>query len=153
MFLRAPYNYDADEASNEAGLLCKDPSKAQQNQKEEADINNIVKRFNLTGQLPDNVRAPQYGDFTAVTDYQSALNAVMEADAAFMLMPAEIRRRFNNNPELFVEFCSDPNNSEELVRMGLAVKNEVAPEGARRATEEPASPPSGGTNPAPATGA
>lgn len=117
--LRSGFNYNTDEASLESGLLCEDESKTQQHQKEEADINTIVKRFGLTGQLPENVRMPQYGDYTGVTDYQTALNAVMEAQDAFMQMPAHVRQRFDHDPAKFVEFCSDPKNLEEAKKLGL----------------------------------
>lgn len=128
MFLRAQYNYDTMAASDEAGLKCEDKSLAQQHQASEADINTIVKRFGLTGQLPSNVRVPQYGDFTSVTDYQTALNAVIAANDAFMLMPAYVRARFGNDPAQFVDFCSKPENSEEMIKLGLAVKKEGLPE-------------------------
>lgn len=117
--LRAQYNYDTDAASNEDALKCEDLSLTQQHQKEEADINTIVRRFGLTGELPQNVRMPSYGDFTGVGDYQSALHAIREADEAFMAMPADVRSRFNNDPAAFVDFCSDPANLEEAKKLGL----------------------------------
>lgn len=118
-FVRNPYNYDVDEVSRETGLRCEDASLAVQDQKDEVDINTIVKRFGLTGKLPDDVRAPTYGDFTDVVDYQSALNAVIAADQAFMEMPAEVRARFNNDPARFVDFCSDAANADEMAKLGL----------------------------------
>lgn len=121
-FVRSAYNYDTDMVSEETGLECKDPSLAQQHQKEEADINTIVKRFGLTGELPTNVRMPQYGDFYDVMDYQGCLNAVKAADAVFMTMPAEVRARFENDPAQFVEFCLDENNREEAIKLGLVEK-------------------------------
>lgn len=134
MFVRNPYNYDADEVSEETGLKCEDESLAVQSEKDEADINTIVRRFGLTGQLPENVRMPQYGDFTGITDYQTALNTVIAADEAFMTMPAEIRQRFNHDPQEFVEFCLDANNLEEARKLGLVpaaeVKTAPAAEGA-----------------------
>lgn len=126
-FVRSPYNYDVDEASSESGLLCLDPTLAVQDQRDEVDINTIVRRFGLTGQLPDNVRAPVYGDFDGVSDYQSAMNAVLAADAAFMTMPAEVRARFGNSAQEFVAFCSDEKNAEEMKKLGL-VKAEVVKE-------------------------
>lgn len=127
---RTPYNYDTNKVSDETGLECLDASKAVQSQKEEADINTIVRRFGLTGQLPQNARMPEYGDFTGITDYQSALNAVMAADDTFMQMPADVRVRFGNDPEKFVQFCLDPANAEEAVKLGLAVKKaQVEPTG------------------------
>lgn len=126
MFLRAPYNYDTNAASDESSLSCEDVSLTQQNQKEESDINTIVRRFGLTGELPSDVRMPQYGDFTGITDYRSALHAVKDADDAFMTMPAEVRNRFNNDPEKFVEFCLDPANLDEAKKLGLVVENAPA---------------------------
>lgn len=103
------------------GLECLDPSLAIQSARDETDINEIVRRFGLTGQLPVDIAAPQFGDFTEVVDYQSALNAVIAADAAFMAMPADTRKRFGNDPQLFVEFCSDAANADEMRKMGLLV--------------------------------
>lgn len=121
VFFRTPYNYDTDEFSAENGLECKDESKAIQSQKDEADINTIVKNFGITGQLPTNVRVPTYGDFEYVGDYRSALHALMEADKSFMAMPAEVRSRFENDPQQFLDFCSDPANLPEMRKLGLAV--------------------------------
>lgn len=122
--LRLPYAYDTDEVSLETGLFCEDDSLAVQSEAEDCDINVIVARFGLTGQLPQGVRIPSYGDFVGVSDYQSALHAIMEADASFYEMPAEVRSRFNNDPAAFVEFCSDAANLEEMRKLGLAVPEE-----------------------------
>lgn len=125
-FVRSAYNYDQDEASVEAGLLCADESLAIQSQRDEADINTIVRRFGITGQLPVGLRLPTFGDFDEVFDFQSAQNALVEADRAFMAVPAEIRMRFGNDPQRFVEFCSDEKNLPELRKLGLAVPEVVA---------------------------
>lgn len=141
MFLRSAFNYDTDMVSEETGLRCEDPSKTQQNQRDEADINTIVRRFGLTGQLPENVRIPQYGDFTGVTDYQTALNAVKAAETAFMVLPADLRAKFDNDPHLYVEFCTNPDNADELVKLGLAVRKEQekpADKPAEKPVEKPA---------------
>ena len=54
IFLRTPYNYDLDAASNESGLACEEPSLAQQHYKDECDINTILQKFNITGLLPES---------------------------------------------------------------------------------------------------
>lgn len=118
-FIRTEYNYDMSAASKETEIICNGKCHVQQSAKEEVDINTIVRRFGLTGQLPDALRAPSYGDFTGVTDYHSALNAVIAADDAFMEMPAEIRARFHNDAGAFVDFCSNPENAEEMKKMHL----------------------------------
>ncbi|MEO5355606.1 MAG: hypothetical protein H7835_20730 [Magnetococcus sp. XQGC-1] len=84
LFLRSAYNYDVDAASNESALSDFEPTLALQSELEATDINVILKRFGITGQLPTAVRAPQYGDFTGVSDYQSALAAISSAESSFM---------------------------------------------------------------------
>lgn len=120
VFVRNPYNYDVDEASKDSGLKCADKSLTLQSQAQEADINVILKRFNLTGVLPQGKSVPTYGDFSAVLDYRGALDLIRQADAAFMSVPADVRARFSNDPAAFVEFCSNEANIEELRRLGFA---------------------------------
>lgn len=126
VFVRSAYNYDVDAASDEAGLACSDVSRAQQHFRDECDINTIVRRFGLSGELPTNVRMPQYGDFTGITDFHSAMNAVAMANESFDAMPAEVRARFQNDPGKFVEFCMDPGNLEEAKKLGLVEATKAA---------------------------
>lgn len=129
-FLRTPYNYDRLAASDESAVDCSvEPSLAKQSFADECDINTIVRRFGLTGQLPSDVRAPVYQDFEEVFDFQSAMNAVRSAQESFLAMPAGVRARFGNDPQAFVEFCSDVGNRAEAEKLGLVVpKAPVAPE-------------------------
>lgn len=130
-FVRTPYNYDRDKASDETALRMVTPTRTQQQFKEECDINNIAKNFGLTGRLPVGVRMPIYGDFADVDDYQSALNAARRASQSFMAMPAHVRERFQNDPQRFLEFCSNDANREEAKALGLvrteAVSAQTAP--------------------------
>lgn len=121
IFLRKAYNYDMDAVSAETGLRCEDESLTAQEYAEDADINVIAQRFGLFGELPTGVRAPVYGDFSGVDDYQSALNAIMAAQEAFMELPGDVRARFENDPARFVDFCSDERNREEASKLGLVV--------------------------------
>lgn len=118
-FVRSYYNYDKDITSRATGLICLEESRTQQHFKDEADINVLVRRFNITGQLPENVRMPTYADFSEVYDFHSAANAIAEANESFHQMPAEVRARFGNDPAAFVAFCSDDKNIDEARRMGL----------------------------------
>jgi phage internal scaffolding protein len=135
MFIRTPYNYDTNLASEESALYCEDPSRTKQSFKEECDINTILKRFNITGQLPVGPLQPQYGDFSGVFDYQTALNAVIAAQDSFNALPATLRNRFANDPAAFVDFCSDESNREEMIRLGLVIEKatEVAVESPKAA--------------------
>lgn len=119
-FLRTEGNYDVAGVSVDTGLHCTDPSRTRQDQKEESDINTIVKNFGLSGVMPVTVRPPSYGDFDAVDDYQTALAVVAQAQEAFMQLPADVRKRFDNDPGAFVDFCSDEKNAEEIAKLGLS---------------------------------
>jgi len=119
MKARAAYSYDVDAASDEAGLRCLDESLTKQAFAEECDINTIVRRFGLTGELPVGVRMPTYGDFEGVSDFHSAMNAVAKARESFDTMPAHVRARFHNDPGEFVDFCSDEANRAEAEKLGL----------------------------------
>lgn len=126
LFLRTPYNYDTNKASDEAGLQCLDPSLTQQQFKEEADINTIVDRFLRSGVMPTPVNMPQYVDYEGVFDFQSAMNVVRQADENFMRLDAKVRSRFNNSPQEFLEFFANPDNAQEAIRLGLAVPHQTS---------------------------
>jgi len=118
-FLRTPYNYDTDAASNESGLHCEDASLAQQHFKDECDINNILRQFNITGLLPEAPLSPRYGDFTGIGDYHTALNQVIAAEDEFMSLPATLRARFDNDPAQLIEFLDNQENKDEAIKLGL----------------------------------
>jgi phage internal scaffolding protein len=117
--VKNPITYDRDKNSDLAKLVFTSPSRTKQSFRDECDINNILKQFNVTGQLPVGSVQPQYGDFSGITDYQSALNAVMAAQDSFLQLPAKVRAKFDNDPALFVEFASDEAHKDEMKALGL----------------------------------
>lgn len=119
MFLRSSFNYDRDEVSNETGLECQDESKAIQSAEDESNINTIVRRFGISGELPGGFDMPQSGDFTGIPDFHTAMNLVRKAQEEFVKVPAEIRARFGNDPAAFMRFIDDDANLDEARRMGL----------------------------------
>jgi phage internal scaffolding protein len=124
-FIRSVYNYDRDVASDEAALVIEGESKTVQSQAEDADINTIVKRFGITGVLPENVRTPTYGDFVQIDDYRTAVHVVMDAEREFLKIPAGLRARFENDPQQWIDFVMNPDNVDEAVKLGFVVKREV----------------------------
>lgn len=125
IFLRTEFNYDMNKAGDESGLRCLDVSRAKQSFAEESDINTIIRRFKIGGELPVGVRMPTYGDFTFVSTFKEAMDALALANEAFDRMPAEVRSRFGNDPERFVDFCSDDRNLPEARKLGLVPPEEV----------------------------
>lgn len=124
--VRQPGAYDVDETSYLSGLDCSDsPSLTVQSEKEDADINTIVRRFGITGTVPAGLAVPTYQDFEGIFDFQSALNAVIEAEKLFNALPADVRSRFQNDPQKYVEFCSDSKNIDEMRKLGLAIPEKM----------------------------
>lgn len=114
-----------------------DQGRTKQSFKDECDINNILSRFNKTGQLPELIKSnPQYGDFSSVNDYQDSLNLVLHAQAQFAALSSRVRERFNNDPARFLEFTSNPKNAQEMIDLGLAQKR--SSEGVSSPSSQPA---------------
>lgn len=125
------FQHAYSESIRTSDLVCDDPSLAQQQFKDDADINVLLERFKVTGQMPQGVVLPSYGDFSTVVDFRSANDAIRRARDSFMELPAQLRARFQNDPQVFLEFCSDKANLPELRKLGLAP--EAPPEPSRGA--------------------
>lgn len=123
-FIRTPYNYDADKVSNATGTDTGPESKTQQQFKDEVDINTIVERFGVTGEMPEKMNFPTEQDFSETFDFQTAMNVVIKGKEEFMKMPAKTRARFQNDPQQFMEFMHDEENIAEAIKLGLATKRE-----------------------------
>lgn len=118
--VRQPYNYDVDQASDDSALLFTEPTLAQQQFKDDCDVNVIVSRFIKTGQLPQVTAQAMYGNFLDAPDsYQDALNSVIQAQDGFDELPAKLRERFGNDPYELLKFVSDEKNRDEAISLGL----------------------------------
>jgi len=117
----------ADEVSRGTYLNCGTmESKTRQSFAEDADINTLVRRFGVVGLAQRHPVAPAtIAIFDDVWNFQTAMNAVVEAERLFMSLDSKLRLRFGNDPNEFVMFCSDPKNNDEMVRMGLAIPRKV----------------------------
>ena len=81
------------------------PSMTKQEFAEEADINVLMARYEKTGIPPwDPLRPmPQYVDAGEIPSLQDAMQVMIEAEAAFMSLPAKVRKEFDNDPMQFVD--------------------------------------------------
>lgn len=123
--LRSARNYNRDVVSRETGMPDdqeKYPSRTVQSEKDNCDINVIMKRFGVTKQMPAVTRIPEYGDYSGVSDFHSAMTAVRVAEESFMELPASVREEFNNSPQKYLEFCSKPENQERMIELGIATR-------------------------------
>jgi len=113
-------DYDAAKVADKTATDCTDePCIVQQGFADEADINNIVKRFGLTGQIPPAVvKRGVYGDFTGITDMESAIGVVARAAEGFAALPPEAREKFDNDLARFSAFVAGATDAQ-LVEYGL----------------------------------
>lgn len=123
---RTGYNYDTEHVSRQTALACpQDEGMTQQNHRDEADINTIVRRFGLTGELPMPRDTAEWGDFTHATDYHTAMNAVKAAEQRFMELPADLRAKFDHNAGKLLDFLNDDTNRAAAEEMGLVPKKQT----------------------------
>lgn len=104
------------------------PSLAKQSFKEECDVNQIMKKFKKTGLVDHlNTHKGQYGNFIGASDYHTSLNQILAAQESFQTIPSEIRAKFDNDAGQFLEFTQDPENYQEMIKMGLALEGTTEP--------------------------
>jgi len=101
-----------------------EPSLTEQAHENDANINVIMARYERTGQMPKLTATPEYGDFSQVPDYRTALDMIRDRQATFGTLPAKVRERFSNDPAKFIDFVTNPENTDELYTMGLAIRPE-----------------------------
>jgi len=124
-----PVNWDGLVADPKTGEMVLEPSMTKQSHKDECDINNIIKSYQVTGMVTHiNERAAQgtYADLPDPLDYQEALNISLAAQASFDTLPSKVRERFDNDPEKFLQFMHDERNTEEIYELGLATRPKAA---------------------------
>lgn len=106
------------------------PSRTQQHFKDECDVNNIVAKFRATGSVTHlrNSQSGVYADLTQLPiDLMEARQVVIQAEAAFEQIPAQIRQRFGHDPKNFIDFLADPANDDEAVKLGLKTRPKPEP--------------------------
>lgn len=132
--IRKPYTGRARKTFSTTGA-----SATHQSMADECDVNRIMDKWAKTGVLEHrNDFQGQYGDFTDVPmDYHESINAVIEAEQMFGSLPAQIRKKFGNDPGLFLDFVSDDDNHDELVKLGLANQLEVVDQPAKTTNPKP----------------
>lgn len=95
-------------------------SRTKQSAEAETNINNILARYNKTGQLTHISQAlGEYRDVSGLPDLHEAMNIVAEAQSMFQELPAAIRKRVGHDVGNFLPFVDDPENLEECIELGL----------------------------------
>lgn len=121
----------------------KKPSLTRQEFKQDCDLGLLLKRF---GRTPEGMAALKnaqgfvegvnFADVSNVVDYRTALDQIQQANASFMALPAILRRRFDNDPAIFLDFVTNPANLDECRALGLAKSAQVTVAGQANAVPE-----------------
>lgn len=109
------------------GFESVNPTMTKQEFKTECDINVIMDSFQvmhtpLIDPMVQRSGEPIFGDFSEIPNLQEAQNKLIEAENLFMQLPSSIRKRFNNDPVSFVDFCQRPENENEMRELGILPK-------------------------------
>lgn len=116
-------------------------SLTQQHHAHDADVRNIIKQYDRTGLIANvNRGVARYGDYSEINEYREALDLVISANESFGELPSQIREMFGNDAGAFFEFASNPENNEEMVKLGLVEAPKVVEEAPKR-KESAAEPP------------
>lgn len=111
--IRQPRAYDARGVCKRSAVDCSHGRNLVQQQfRDEADVNTIVRRFGLTPQSRPVERQGVYGDFTGITDYESAVAAIERARRSFGALPPDVRERYGNDPGRFLDEASQLSEEE-----------------------------------------
>lgn len=91
----------------------------EQQWKDTCDVNKIIKKHDKTGLITHVSKfKADYGDLSGVnfTDMQ---NKLAHIKSKFEELPADIRKRFQNDPQQLGNFLADAKNKQSAVDMGL----------------------------------
>lgn len=116
------------------------PGKTEQAHKQQCDMNYILKDYYASGMIKHAAKYEgRYDDVPAV-DFQEAMVLVANAQQMFADLPSNLRNRFANDPAQFMDFTRNPDNQEEMLKMGIIKGNDgIDVKGA--ATGAPVKPP------------
>lgn len=90
--------------------------------KDVVDVNNIVNRYVKHGVMPELRKSGMYADVSKYGDYAECLAKVEKGNELFSSLPSEIRNRFNGNPQEMIDFLNNPENREEMIKLGFLDK-------------------------------
>lgn len=131
---KTPWNHDTDSESLSTALVCPEPSKTQQQFAADADINNILRKFMLTGELP-NTTQPRYMDVDREFDLQNEMVTAYQVEEAWNALPVAVRNILKD-PKTFADYvdhCLETGDLGPLVELGLATKRPQEPPETRSA--------------------
>lgn len=93
LFFKTPNNHDTLAEAQRHGTVCLEKTLAQQNTRDEVDINNILAKFGIADTARQSVR---FLDIPDDFDMQTALANLKAGEAAFRELPPQIQHHFGD---------------------------------------------------------
>lgn len=122
--------YDEDYKPSKFGLSTSTEGGAQQQFKDECDVNLIVPRYMRDGIPPAFMKDgepvfDELGQAFELADYRRNLDTLIAAQEAFDALPAKTRKYYDNDPLKLLEAVQ--NGDQSAFDHGLLIKPEPAP--------------------------
>jgi phage internal scaffolding protein len=118
-------------------------SMAKQSFKNECDMNRIIAKFRKTGMI-DHIRenGGRFIDVPEDLDFQTAQNVMAKATSMFEELPSDLRKKFDNDVQTFMDYVNNPENEDGMRQLGLLKPKapEVVPEASEAASAAEAAP-------------
>lgn len=116
--IRKPF----DDREEFPGEVFEEPTLTQQHFFNETNINEILSRYSVTGVLPVNSQDAWYADISDIPQsYQAALEVSKAAQEHFLQLPAKVRAFFENDVSRYVDFVTNPSESDIVVGVDLGL--------------------------------
>lgn len=92
----------------------------EQSHRDSCDIHHIMRKYEQKGVLT-HVRenAGTYMELPSEVDFHLAMNQIARAQQSFESLPADLRKKFGNDPAAFVDFMQDGDNLDAIEKLGL----------------------------------
>ena len=135
------------------GITFEKPSLTKQSFTKECNVNTIMEKYQKTGAIEHvNKNEASYG-YASGQDFSEAMAIIATGKTMFEELPSSIRTKFQNDPAQFLDFVQDPNNLEEMRKLGLATQKSkttppdplAKPQNVATATPEPVDPAKSGS--------
>lgn len=99
----------------------------EQHHKDRCDVNRIVDRYRNTGLVDHTVEMEgQFGDLSG-SDFKAMMDKLVSVRGKFEELPSKVRREFANDPAVYLDFMSNPDNRDRAIALGL-IRNDWTPE-------------------------
>lgn len=94
------------------------PSLTVQSERDDADIQVILARFQVEGTARLNESQAMFADITEFTDYADAMRNLRVAEHSFMELPSKVREIFNHDVAEWLDASHDPEKRDALIAAG-----------------------------------